>query len=160
MPRWGERAHEALVSTLGVMTVAGDRTIRADASRAASSQCNDVSGPTVDAPEVGGLAASTRMAAIRAALFGTPTAPIMVDRFVLLRPLGAGGMGEVFEAYDPRLDRRVALKLVSRDDACDERIRLLEARMGREAQAMARLSHPNVVQIHDFDDMRQSALER
>ncbi|MCA9657441.1 MAG: protein kinase [Myxococcales bacterium] len=98
---------------------------------------------------MGGLAASTRMAAIRAALFGTPTAPIMVDRFVLLRPLGAGGMGEVFEAYDPRLDRRVALKLVSRDDACDERIRLLEARMGREAQAMARLSHPNVVQIHE-----------
>jgi serine/threonine protein kinase len=54
-------------------------------------------------------------------------------------------MGEVVEAFDPELDRRVALKLLKAGrDRDDSQVRLL-----REAQAMARLSHANVVQIHD-----------
>ncbi|MCA9634462.1 MAG: serine/threonine protein kinase, partial [Myxococcales bacterium] len=71
--------------------------------------------------------------------------PPKIDRFVVLRELGAGGMGVVAEAYDPELDRKIAIKLLRGDRSRPESpLRLL-----REAQALARLSHPNVVQIHD-----------
>jgi serine/threonine protein kinase len=68
-----------------------------------------------------------------------------LGRYVILDPLGQGGMGAVYAAYDPDLDRRVAIKLLhpgSRSESGDVRLR-------REAQAMARLSHPNVVNIFD-----------
>jgi len=68
-----------------------------------------------------------------------------VGRYVILERVGEGGMGVVFSAYDPELDRRVALKLLAPDlIEEDARLRLL-----REAQAMARLSHPNVVPVYD-----------
>src|SRR5687768_3429101 len=54
-------------------------------------------------------------------------------------------MGVVYEAHDPELDRMVALKLLRADEAGETR----RARLQREAQAMARLSHPNVVTVHD-----------
>ena len=73
------------------------------------------------------------------------TLPSRLDRYHILEHLGAGGMGVVFAAYDPDLDRRVAVKLLKADRGGREsQVRLL-----REAQALARLSHPNVVQIHD-----------
>jgi hypothetical protein len=76
---------------------------------------------------------------------GPIAVPPRVGRFLVIRTLGAGGMGVVAEAYDPELDRRVALKLLKSDHArLDSQTRLL-----REAQAMARLSHPNVVQVYD-----------
>ena len=76
---------------------------------------------------------------------GPVAVPPRVGRFLVIRTLGAGGMGVVAEAYDPELDRRVALKLLKSDHArLDSQTRLL-----REAQAMARLSHPNVVQVYD-----------
>ncbi|MEM9456065.1 MAG: serine/threonine-protein kinase [Myxococcota bacterium] len=69
-------------------------------------------------------------------------------RYVVVRTLGQGGMGMVYLAYDPQLDRGVALKVlrpgarsVDRDAA--------QARLLREAQAMARLSHPNVLPVYD-----------
>ena len=66
-----------------------------------------------------------------------------VGRYVILDHLGLGGMGVVYRAYDPDLDRRVALKLVRAisDEAT--------ARLVREAQALAKVSHPNIVQIFD-----------
>jgi len=69
-----------------------------------------------------------------------------VGRLVVLRKLGTGGMGVVYVAYDPELDRKVALKflLPRGGDRDASRIRLL-----REAQAMAKLSHPNVIHVHD-----------
>jgi eukaryotic-like serine/threonine-protein kinase len=70
----------------------------------------------------------------------------VVGRYVVERPLGAGGMGVVSLARDPELRRAVVIKLV-RPDAFDDD---LEARLRREAQAMAQLSHPNVVQIFDI----------
>ena len=68
----------------------------------------------------------------------------LLGRYVLLERIGAGGMGTVYAAYDPELDRRVALKLLRSDAGQTGRARLL-----REAQAMARITHPNVITVHD-----------
>ena len=74
--------------------------------------------------------------------------PIKIGRFVLLGKLGSGGMGVVYAAYDEELDRRVALKLVHEQLADRDR------RLVQEARAAARLSHPNVVAIHDVGTWR------
>jgi tetratricopeptide (TPR) repeat protein/predicted Ser/Thr protein kinase len=76
-----------------------------------------------------------------------PLAPgDMIGRYVVQARIGAGGMGEVYRALDPGLDRMVAIKLVHGRAAADEdRQRALVD----EAQALARLSHPNVVQVYD-----------
>jgi eukaryotic-like serine/threonine-protein kinase len=82
----------------------------------------------------------------------------VVGRYVVIAPVGAGGMGVVYRAFDPELDRHVALKLIrSRDGSDNARASLL-----REAQALAKLSHPNVVAVHDvgtFDDQVFIAME-
>jgi tetratricopeptide (TPR) repeat protein len=69
-----------------------------------------------------------------------------VGRFELVRKLGRGGFGVVYEARDPDLGRAVALKLVRVGDGAG----LREDRLLREAEAAARLSHPNVVVLHDL----------
>jgi serine/threonine-protein kinase len=71
----------------------------------------------------------------------------LANRYIVLDVLGQGGMGTVAAAYDTRLDRRVALKLLRPRE--DERGAQQQVRMLREAQAMARLSHPNVVAVYD-----------
>lgn len=86
-------------------------------------------------------------AAVLHRLVAEESDPVRIGRFALLRRIGSGGSGVVYAAYDPKLDRRVALKLV-RDDAGRTRPQT-EARFFREAQAMARLSHPNVLAVHD-----------
>ncbi|MBV8758884.1 MAG: serine/threonine protein kinase [Deltaproteobacteria bacterium] len=68
-----------------------------------------------------------------------------IGHFRIVRELGAGGMGVVFEAYDPDLDRRVAIKVVKGPGASTE----AGARLIREAQAMAKLAHPHVVAVHE-----------
>ncbi|RKH95738.1 serine/threonine protein kinase [Corallococcus sp. AB038B] len=75
------------------------------------------------------------------------SSPVQVGRYLLLRPLGAGGMGVVYAAYDPDLDRKVALKLLRSEGHADPE--LGRARLLREAQAMARISHPNVIPVFD-----------
>ncbi len=68
-----------------------------------------------------------------------------IGRYVVLYELGSGGMGVVYAAYDPELDRKVALKLLHADSKSSRgRRRLL-----REAKAIAKLNHPNVVTVHD-----------
>ena len=76
-------------------------------------------------------------------------APLKIGRFVVLGQLGAGGMGVVYAAYDPELDRKVAVKLLHPSLSGSDREDLARARLLREAQALARLSHPNVVAIYD-----------
>ncbi|MEZ4426174.1 MAG: serine/threonine-protein kinase [Nannocystaceae bacterium] len=77
---------------------------------------------------------------------GAPTMRARVDRYIVLSLLGAGAMGVVYAAYDPELDRKVALKLVKqRDDASGRS----QDRLQREAQALARLDHRNVVRVYD-----------
>jgi len=87
------------------------------------------------------------------ALDGGRPAPVLergssIGRYVLLERLGRGGMGVVYAAYDPELDRRIALKVLhdTEDDAAGRR---RSRRLLREAQAMAQLSHPNVITVHD-----------
>jgi serine/threonine protein kinase len=73
----------------------------------------------------------------------------LAERYVIVERLGRGGMGVVYRAYDSELDRHVAVKLVRADLAGGER---LKQRLIREAQAMARLSHPNVVTVFDVGE--------
>ncbi|MDC0722325.1 serine/threonine-protein kinase [Nannocystis bainbridge] len=85
--------------------------------------------------------------------------PAAIGPFVVLRKLGEGGMGVVYAGYDVALDRKVALKLIRRSLIDRSEVR---ARMVREAQAMARLSHPNVVQVYqvgEHDDGIYLAME-
>ncbi|MDP6944249.1 MAG: serine/threonine-protein kinase, partial [Myxococcota bacterium] len=70
-------------------------------------------------------------------------------RYELVRALGQGGMGTVFLARDVRLNRQVAVKLLNPDLLAHPTAR---QRMEREAEALARLSHPNVVDIYDVLD--------
>lgn len=73
-------------------------------------------------------------------------APQVIGRFVVERQLGAGGFGIVLLAYDPTLDRHVALKLLWRGGTAGSEGR---TRLVREAQAMAKLRHPNVVTVYE-----------
>ncbi len=70
-----------------------------------------------------------------------------IGRYTIIRRLGAGGMGVVYLAFDPELDRRVAVKLLQTTlaNAGSEG----PARLVREAQVMAKLSHPNVITVFD-----------
>ena len=88
------------------------------------------------------------------------TAPgqTLAGRYTVLNRLGQGGMGDVVAVYDSRLDRRVALKLLRRDWDPGLSQHDLETRMLREAQAMARLSHPNVVAIYDVGTLEDGAI--
>ncbi len=73
------------------------------------------------------------------------TPGVRVGRYIVVEPIGAGAMGTVYAAHDPDLDRRIALKLLRARVATDE----LRARLLREAKAMARLSHPDVITVYD-----------
>jgi len=70
----------------------------------------------------------------------------MVGRYRLLQLVGRGGMGEVYAAHDPELDRKIAIKVMRGDTYPDD---IEAARMMREAQSIARLSHPNLVTVYD-----------
>jgi eukaryotic-like serine/threonine-protein kinase len=84
---------------------------------------------------------------------GQPVKPplskgVAIGRYLILDLVGRGGMGEVYSAYDPKLNRRVALKLLNERTKSPQSAK----RFSREAQAIARLSHPNVVAIYDAGD--------
>ncbi len=70
-----------------------------------------------------------------------------IGPYTLEKRLGAGGMGEVYQAYDQRLDRRVAVKLIRPEHTESPTAR---ERLRREARAAAGLSHPSIVQVHDI----------
>ncbi len=109
---------------------------------------------TAGTPEQGAAASPTRRDAGTPVEGGETTThtPALgrLDRYVLLGELGRGGMGVVHAAYDTTLDRKVALKLL-RDVGGPES----HQRMLREARALARLSHPNVVGVYEVGEVRQ-----
>src|SRR5262249_53065354 len=73
-----------------------------------------------------------------------PTVGASVARYVVDEPIGAGALGVVYRAHDPVLGRKVALKMLWRADGDGDHARLL-----REAEAMAKLAHPNIVVVYD-----------
>jgi tetratricopeptide (TPR) repeat protein/predicted Ser/Thr protein kinase len=92
-----------------------------------------------------------RKASIKGRLFGGDSGEkVRIGRFVVLKRIGEGGMGVVYAAFDPELDRKIAIKLLHPETAVDDSPDQGAARLVREAQALARVSHPNVVQIYEI----------
>ncbi|MEM9458803.1 MAG: tetratricopeptide repeat protein [Myxococcota bacterium] len=89
------------------------------------------------------VALRARKAKVFGSLFRMP-AVRRFDRYVVLDTLGQGGMGTVLKVYDEQLDRAVAIKLLRRERSEGE-----VDRLRREAQALAKLSHPHVVQVYE-----------
>lgn len=79
-----------------------------------------------------------------ASLSALHTGTLIADRYWILEMIGMGGMGRVYAAYDRQLDRKVALKLLREKNQGADPLLL------REAQSLAKLSHPNVVIVHDI----------
>ncbi|MEM7159594.1 MAG: serine/threonine-protein kinase [Myxococcota bacterium] len=75
-----------------------------------------------------------------------------IGHYHVLEEIGSGAMGTVIEAYDEQLDRRVALKLLHDRRRSRSNSGRQERRLLREAQALARLSHPNVVQVYEIGE--------
>jgi serine/threonine protein kinase/tetratricopeptide (TPR) repeat protein len=73
----------------------------------------------------------------------------VVGRYLVLERLGIGGMGEVYAAYDAELDRKIAIKLLLPSQGDGSTSSGPAGRLQREAQAMAKLDHPNVVTVYD-----------
>ena len=94
--------------------------------------------------ELGETATSAPSLAASARAADSFRAGDVLGRYTIERVLGAGGMGLVYAAHDPDLDRRVAIKVLRGDASEESRVRLL-----REARAMAKLSHPNVITVYE-----------
>ena len=90
-------------------------------------------------------------AAVRVALLGEGDLPVEVGRYRIVARIGSGASGIVYTAHDTRLNRCLALKVIAPGTPDDGERRLLCARLQREAQALAKLSHPNVAQVYEVD---------
>src|SRR3954468_3266038 len=75
-----------------------------------------------------------------------------LGRYNLERTLGKGAMGVVYEGVDPRLGRRVAIKTILKSHLDEDTAKDYSMRFVREAQAVARLNHPHIVQVYDFGE--------
>lgn len=73
-----------------------------------------------------------------------------LGRYHILEQLGEGGMAIVYKAYDTRLERDVAVKIIRKGAFPADHIERILKRFEREAKALARLSHPNIMKIHDY----------
>lgn len=77
-------------------------------------------------------------------------------RYQILQLLGEGGMATVYKAYDTRLEREVAIKVIRRDAFAQDDMEMLLKRFEREAKSLGRLSHPNIVGVIDYGDFEGS----
>jgi len=75
-----------------------------------------------------------------------------LGRYQILETLGAGGMATVYKAYDIRLEREVAIKVIRRESFPSDEMETLLKRFEREAKSLGRLSHPNIVGVIDYGD--------
>jgi tetratricopeptide (TPR) repeat protein len=110
---------------------------------------SEVEQTSIESADPGGSSTSADASAMSSASrMVDELAPTRLDRYVLVDLVGRGSYGTVWAAYDPQLDRRVAIKLMyvrGRKDGPDVEL----AQMLGEAQMLAQVSHPNVVAIHD-----------
>ncbi|MCA9685439.1 MAG: protein kinase, partial [Myxococcales bacterium] len=135
---------------------------RPSLERTESGDSDSVDADSVDSDDgfigtgLGPVAAPVRVApidaehlrnAVASRLFGASADPVKIGRYTILTRLGAGAMGVVYAAYDTQLDRKIAVKLLRGVDEEGAH----HARMTREAQALAKLSHPNVVPVFELD---------
>lgn len=97
------------------------------------------------------------LAAVERALLGRPSTPNRIGRYSLLRRVGSGGGGTVFAAYDPQLDRPVAVKIVRARP--NDPPWSADQGFLHEALALARLDHPNVIAVHDAGLLQPHELE-
>ena len=79
-----------------------------------------------------------------------------IGRYKILDLLGQGGMASVYKAYDSRLEREVAIKIIRRDSFPPDALQDMLQRFDREAKALARLSHPNIVKVLDYGEYEGS----
>src|SRR5512136_1388870 len=73
-----------------------------------------------------------------------------IGRYQILEQLGEGGMATVYKAYDTLLERFVAIKVIRIDQFAPSMLNEMMRRFEREAKALAQLSHPNIVHVHDY----------
>ena len=125
---------------MGNVTRPGNGEVTLDAHNAAST-VDTIGAQTLGDGTSGGYGSS------RAAEF-----PKSIGRHQVESVIGRGGMGIVFAAHDPELDRRIAIKLVYRMPYDGADVTQARSRMKREAQAMARLNHPNVITVYDVGE--------
>jgi tetratricopeptide (TPR) repeat protein len=104
------------------------------------------------APSYDDLEADRVLGRVLEVVLEQPVEPVRAGRYVLLDLVGSGGLGTVYSAWDPEIDRKVAIKLI-RADATDD-VDDVQARLRREAQALAKVAHPNVVTIYDVGTFR------
>jgi len=79
-----------------------------------------------------------------------------IDRYRITECLGMGGMAVVYKAYDTRLERDVAIKLIRTESIPQDQHERLLMRFEQEAKAQARFSHPNIVSVHDYGEFNES----
>ncbi len=85
------------------------------------------------------------------------SAPARIGKYEIMTTLGAGAMGVVYLAYDPNIDRKVALKTIRKDLLDGRHAATLAARFRQEAIAAGRLSHPGIVAVYDYGEDDSSA---
>ncbi len=100
-------------------------------------------------PRIDDVEARRARASVASKLFGGPKQPVRVGRYQVQARIGAGGMGVVYRAHDPELARDVAVKFMNNEAPGNAEAATARARLVREARAMARLAHPNVIHVYD-----------
>lgn len=100
-------------------------------------------------PAVDDVEARRARAAVEGKLFSGAAGRIAIGRYHVINKIGAGGMGVVYRAHDPELARDVALKVMNTDALSSDDAPRARGRLVREARAMAKLAHPNVIHVYD-----------
>jgi tetratricopeptide (TPR) repeat protein len=108
------------------------------------------------------IEAQNLRAQVEQRLFGGAVQPARIGRYDILHRVGSGGLGVIYAAHDAELDRRVAIKVLQPEAGQSSATGEAHARLVREAQAMAQLSHPNVIHVYEvgsFGDEVYIAME-
>ena len=79
-----------------------------------------------------------------------------IGRYIIEREIGRGGMAVVYQAHDPQLDRAVAIKLIRKGAFAPEQLAMMMERFRREAKALAKLNHPNIVKVLDYGEYQNA----